>query len=144
MLAKKCLHAAIAVGLGLTLSTGALAAVNDGTCIVVGYHQPGTNIYDGPTTCGDFSLSNIVVHGPLKLSQTTITGETNVSGPMTTSGATLSNVVMNDHSSHETVTLQANTKVNGDITFKGSAGTVYLSGGSSISGKVINGRVINQ
>ena len=126
------------------ISYPAIAAPIDGACWVLGVREPDSNIYDGPTTCGDIALSYLTVRGPLKLDSTKITGITTVSGPIKATGATLQDVILEKTLSAETVTLESATLVNGDITFKGKEGIVYVDSASKIKGKVINGKVINQ
>lgn len=141
---KNIISAALIMGLSVISMNQAMAQSNDGTCAVLGYHEPGTNVYDGPTFCSNTALSYITVRGPFQLEQTKITGKTDVSGPIKANGSTLQEVVLENNMSVETVTLSGSTTVNGNITFLGMEGVVYLENGSTIKGKVINGKVINQ
>jgi len=143
---KLVLAVSLALAAGVTSATAfaSSATANDGSCVVLGVRQPGTNIYDGPTWCGKVNLSYITVRGPLVLNNTMITGETDVSGPVDATDASLKDVVLESQATAVDVTLQDSTNVNGNITFNGSIpGVVYLESGSKISGKVINGKIVN-
>lgn len=141
---KQLISAALCLSFGIFYINQASAQSNDGTCSVLGYHEPGTNTYDGPTFCSHTTLSSINARGPLQLEQTKITGKTDVSGPIKAKKSNLQDVVLENNLSVETVTLSDNTTVNGDITFLGREGIVYLENGSTIKGKVVNAKVINQ
>ena len=141
---KHAILALLMLSLATTVSTSALAnSANDGSCFVLGVREPGTNIYDGPTFCIDTALTYITVRGPLQMSNSQVTGKTDISGVMEATGSLLQDVVFENNLSAATFTLSAST-VNGDITFEGKEGTVYLQDGSVIKGKVINGKVVNQ
>ena len=136
---KKMIYPALVVAI---LSTSAYAA--DSNCYVLGVHEPGTNIYDGPTFCARTVLSDITVRGPLQLDGTTISGLTTVSGPIKASSANLQSLLLKENLTSQEVYLLANSVVQGDITFEGKEGTVHLQAGSSIKGKVINGQVVEE
>ena len=146
MLKKTVIAAALVVGLSTSACNLAVAAssVKDGVCSVIGHHESGTNIYDGPTFCGMTTLSYITVRGPLQLDCTVITGMTDMSGPVLAKGANMQDIMVENDQTPQTVTLQAGSTVKGNITFAGPEGTVYLEAGSNILGQVINGQVIKK
>lgn len=122
----------------------AAPAPQAGQCVVLGFHEPHTNIYDGPTWCGQVSLSNIDVRGPLQLKGTSISGKTDVHGPLTLIGANIHNVYLHKQLTPVKVNVENGTTVAGNVTFSanGPAGIVYLHSGSSISGRVVNGQIV--
>ena len=136
----------------------------DADCNVIGFHQPGTYVYSGPTTCDLVNLPSITVHGTLTVSSSSIagistvrgvltatgstfSGVTEVSGPIDSSGSVFSSISITDNHSPDTITLSNSTIVKGDITFQGgisSNNKVIVESGSKLYGKVNNGIVINQ
>ena len=130
-------------------------------CSVIGYHPPGSQTYNGPTWCNNVSIENIIVHGPLQIQQSTLSGETKVDGPMTVSQTTFSgetniggpitatqshfNAINERNSfSNQTISLADNSVVNGNIVFTGVMGTVILDKSSTVTGKVVNGTIVHQ
>lgn len=129
----------------LVLSCLSLSSIyaND-ACIVIGYHEPGTNTYDGPTYCNNVNISNITVRGPLVASNAIFTGKTDVSGPITVSTTTLDQIVSESNGTPTKVTLKSASTVKGDIDFEGLLpGKVYLESGSHVDGKIINGKILS-
>ena len=55
-------------------------------------------------------------------------------------GSTFTGIIVTPAKSDCRVELQENTCVSGDVVFRGQPGTVVLSGGSRITGKIINGK----
>jgi hypothetical protein len=141
---KFLLLATCTLGLNLFESGIADAGTADGHCSVLGIQEPGTNIYDGPTFCAATSLSYITVRGPLEITNSAINGKTDVSGSIKAISAKLHDVTLENNHTLETVSLQTNSTIDGNITFLGHEGIVYLENGSSIKGKVINGKVVDQ
>ena len=112
-------------------------------CIVIGFHQPGTNTYDGPTFFDQVNLKGIVVRGPFEINQSAITEETDISGPVRSTRTTFDDIVMENNHSPETVYLKQNSLVKNNIVFEGSnRGTVVLDSTSFVKGKVINGDIV--
>lgn len=122
--------------------TFAHAATDEALCNVVGYHEPHSNIYNGPTECGNISLSTLTVHGPLHLDHTRVQGRTEISGPLLATAARLQDVIIKPQLTATQINLEKFTTVEGQITFEGKAGTVYLQKGSTLSKPVINGTVV--
>jgi len=116
------------------------ASAND-LCSVLGFHEPGTNIYDGPTFCENVTLKNINVRGPLTILKSKITGVTEVSGPLTADQTTFSSIILDNIGTPITVQLKTRSIINKDITFLGIAGKVMIEDGVKIYGKIINGVV---
>lgn len=122
------------------LACGMVYANND--CVVIGYHEPGSNTYDGPTYCKNVSVSNIVVRGPLYSTSSVFTGETDVSGPITSNKSIFDHILSEANGSTTKIKLSDASHVKGDIVFKGMLpGIVYLAGGSTVTGKVVNGTI---
>jgi hypothetical protein len=128
----------------VTANAAVPAKAQDGSCTVIGVHEPNSNIYDGPTFCGDISLSYLTVRGPAVLNQTTVTGTTDISGPLSTASARLKDVTLEAQGSAIDIVLKNGTAVSGNITFVGKPGIVYLESGSTISGFVNNGTIVKK
>ena len=111
-------------------------------CTVIGYHEPGTQIYDGPTICSNVHINNIDVRGPLIAANSCLLGLTKISGPLSSSNTSFETIEEKNLTA-EKIQLKNASHVSGNITFSLSAGTVYLGKGSWIHGRVINGTVIN-
>lgn len=140
---KMILKLAIMTGL-YTLMCAAVMAESSEACYVVGFHDPHTHVYNGPTICPNITLSSLTVRGPLQLNQTTIKGLTTVSGPIKAKGAKPQDIIVNENLTIGKVVLQSASTVYGNIEFKGKEGVVYLEAGSFVKGKVINGKIVNQ
>ncbi len=110
-------------------------------CSVLGFHQPGTQTYDGPTWCEQVNIKNIIVRGPLQIMQSVMTGSPNVSGPITSSDSRCSSITEENNLTKEIITLKNASIVSGNIIFKGVFGSVVLSQDSKILGRVINGKI---
>ena len=117
------------------------AALADDSCFVIGFHEPHTHTYDGPTFCDKAQFQNITVRGPLQVKNSKILGQITVSGPITASHAWLGAIEINQQFASQKISLKHQSNVHGDIIFLGSPGTVFKSNDSIITGKVINGRV---
>lgn|SRR3990167_1075120 len=126
---------------GLLFAFSAHAVYAD-DCIVLGYHEPGTQTYFGPTWCTGKSIKDIIVRGPLSTTHSILTGLTNISGPIDSRSTTFHSIKEKNLTS-ESISLKNISIVNGDIVFVGPPGTVYLDHSSSISGKVVNGKIIS-
>lgn len=125
--------------LGLLAINGAYA---DDVCTVIGYHEPNTNNYDGPTVCKQGNLDSITVRGPLHTMGTTIANTTDVSGSLNANASQFSQIVSENNGSYTRVTLKNGSVVNQDVVFKGAkAGQVYIDGSSRINGNVVNGKI---
>ncbi|OGT45648.1 MAG: hypothetical protein A3E82_09145 [Gammaproteobacteria bacterium RIFCSPHIGHO2_12_FULL_38_11] len=122
------------------LMQGALA---EDQCIVLGFHEPHTQIYDGPTWCRGVYIKNIVVHGPFRAMRSTFTGTATVSGPMRSDDSIFDSVTENSATA-EKIKLCHNSKIKGNADFQGPAGEVIVSVTSSVDGKVINGKLIHR
>ncbi len=138
----------------LFLSQGILA---DDNCIVVGYHEPNTQTYDGPTFCKSVSIKNIIVYGPLTTNQTKllgkitirgtmtvdqshIRGNTTISGPIFSTDSTFQKITVENNYSQGYVTLK-NTIIKGPLVFKGQSGIVCKDNNSMLLGGIVNGEV---
>lgn len=127
----------IAVGvLSVFLSQAVLA---HDACIVIGYHEPHTQIYDGPTFCTNVSIHNIDVRGPLTVSGSRMYGTTKVSGPVSASYTCFDQIHVKNNGSQNLVTISNNSIVKGDLVFEGDAGIYSLDSTSVIYGNVVNG-----
>lgn len=124
---------------GVFLILFSLSALAGNDCAVIGFHEPGTHTYDGPTWCEKVSFKDIVVRGPLQVDGSNISGLTDVSGPVTSAGSTLDSIQIENNFSSEKVKLNSNSVVKGNIVFLGPKGTVILDKTSHVSGKIING-----
>ena len=113
-------------------------------CFVIGFHSPGTHNYMGPTWCNNLSFENIVVYGPLYSDGSTISGVSTVSGPIKMTKSKFDTINIKNTYTPQKVILQNNSQVTGNITFEGVSGTVLVDATSHVSGKVINGSVVNQ
>ncbi len=120
------------------ISSSALA---DNNCFVIGFHEPHTHTYDGPTFCNKARFQDITVHGPLQIKYSEILGQINVSGPINVSSAKLGAILINKQFSSQKISLKNGSSVRGNIVFLGSPGVVFKSADSTIAGKVINGHV---
>ncbi|EKD92338.1 MAG: hypothetical protein ACD_29C00054G0003 [uncultured bacterium] len=140
------------------------ATLVNADCSVIGFHQPDSFIYNGPTTCDIVNLPEIIVHGTLFISSSTISGNTiirgllnatgatlsgntEVSGSIVSSGSVFSNINITDNHSPDTITLSNNSIVSGDITFEGGIpgnNKVIIESNSKLHGKVNNGIIINR
>lgn len=118
------------------------AAIAEDYCSVIGYHEPNTQIYNGPTWCSDVKINNLIVRGPLNVGHSTLCGSTNVSGPIISNNAVFDSLTEKNLDS-EKIYLKHASHVLGNIIFYGPRGKVYLSNTSWIHGKVINGVIIH-
>jgi hypothetical protein len=109
-------------------------------CFVIGFHQPGTTIYNGPTICKGVKTNNLTVYGPLSISDSTVAKTITVSGPVDSVHATLGDITIRPQFYSQSVTLKG-TVVSGNIHFEGKPGLVVLDKNSSIRGQVINGKI---
>ncbi len=135
----KTIQKTILLGALLTASifTNAIA---DDLCTVVGFHKPGTFEYNGPTWCSAVTLPTIVVHGPLTITGSSISGNAEISGPVTASGGIFSDITIANNHSHNIVSLSDGSIVKNNITFETEMpGTVVIDSSSKIEGKIING-----
>ncbi|OGT26792.1 MAG: hypothetical protein A3I77_08270 [Gammaproteobacteria bacterium RIFCSPLOWO2_02_FULL_42_14] len=110
-------------------------------CIVLGFHQPGTQTYEGPTWCEKKSINKIIVHGPLQADQSTLTGDTSVSGPIKSDHTQFDGIKITDQLTTEIVSLTNHSLVKKDLVFNGQKGTVILDKTSKVLGKIINAHV---
>ena len=129
-------------------------------CFVVGYHNPNTNVYDGPTFCGNGAEQGIDVNGVLTSSGTAFTGDVTVMGPLQATNSEYQNisiatdqahlvstkvdnidVLVNQGSPQQSVYLNNGTSVS-SITFDQGTGLVYVDATSSV-GQVTGGTVIS-
>lgn len=117
---------------------------SDDICSVIGYHDPKTNTYYGPTFCEQTTINGIVVRGPLSADRSIINSITDVSGPVSSSGSQFENMVIENNHSTVKVNLNANSSVKNNIVFQGShRGVVMLDASSSVKGKVVNGDIVH-
>lgn len=114
----------------------------DDNCFVIGFHEPQTHIYDGPTFCNKAQFQDITVRGPLQVKSSEILGQVDVSGPIDASNTKLGAIQINKQFTSQKISLKEHTHVQGDIVFLGLSGVVFKSADSNIAGKVINGRVV--
>lgn len=112
-------------------------------CFVIGFHEPHTHIYNGPTFCNQVKLKGLTVYGPLQVKNSVISGEINVSGPIAAEQSKLGNLTVQKQLTAQKIKLSDHTVVDGDITFIGKPGSVFLNSHSTVNGKVINGAVIS-
>jgi len=122
----------------ITVSFSALAANN---CSVIGFHEPGTHTYDGPTWCEKVNFDNVIVRGPLQVDSSRIGGLVDVSGPVTASKSQFNSIQIENNFTAEKITLNNNTEVKGNIVFLGPKGTVMIDPTSKVIGSIINGNV---
>lgn len=126
----------VAAILSLCVSHGVLA---EDACIVIGYHEPNSQIYDGPTFCTNVTIKNIDVRGPLQVNHCHMIGLTMVSGPITAANTRFDNIQINSHFSSMTATLKNQSIDNGDLVFQGSSGYYSVDKTSKIVGSIVNG-----
>jgi len=125
--------------LALGICNGGLA--ND-VCSVSGYHKPGTYEYNGPTVCDLINFPTIIVHGPLTITGSSISGEAQVSGPIHSSGSIFSSITIENNHSPDKIYLNDNSVVKHDITFVSEIpGKVYIDSTSKVEGHVNNGTI---
>ncbi|GEM_PF-6603806 len=113
----------------------------DENCFVIGFHEPNTHTYDGPTFCNKAQFQDITVRGPLQLKHSNISGQVNVSGPIEASNTTLGSIQIEKQFTSQKISLKQHSRVHGNIVFLGFPGVVYKSDDSTVTGKVINGSV---
>ena len=127
--------------LGLIASNGARA---EDLCFVLGFHEPGTHTYDGPTFCQFINMNNILVRGPLNASQSVISGTSDISGPINSIKSEFNKIISEDNGSSEKITLKQSSVVDHDIVFEGKKpGLVEIDGSSKVNGKVVNGKIVH-
>ncbi|MDP1574044.1 MAG: hypothetical protein Q8L78_03800 [Coxiellaceae bacterium] len=125
----------------LGILAGNIAQAED-LCAVIGFYEPGTHTYDGPTFCQQVSINDIVVRGPLNVSQSVITGIADISGPINAAKTEFNKIISEDNGSHEKITLKQSSVVDHDVIFEGSKpGSVEIDQSSKINGKVVNGTI---
>lgn len=115
----------------------------DDACIVIGYHEPNSQIYDGPTFCTNVTIKNIDVRGPLQVNHCKMIGLTTVSGPIDASNTQFDNIQINSHFSSMTATLKNQSTDNGNLVFQGSSGYYSVDKTSKIVGHVVNGNPVS-
>ena len=115
------------------------AALAHDACTVIGFHEPHTQIYDGPTFCTNVSIHNIDVRGPLTISGSRMYGTTKVSGPVTASYTCFDRIDVKNNGSQNHVILSDDSVIKGNLVFEGEAGIYTLDNTSVIYGNVING-----
>ena len=113
-------------------------------CIVIGFHQPNTNTYMGPTWCNQVNTSNIIVYGPLTSNNSQFSGNSEVDGPLQSTDSCFETIIVKDKFTSQKVVLNSNSQVKGDIQFFGPSGIVYVDHTSKITGKVINGKIVSK
>lgn len=118
------------------------AVLADDSCIVIGYHEPNSQIYDGPTFCTNVTIKNIIVRGPLQVKNCKMIGLTTVSGPIDATNTHFDNIQINSHFSSMTATLKNQSIDAGNLVFKGSSGYYSIDATSKIVGRVVNGSQI--
>lgn len=111
------------------------------SCTVIGYHEPGTQTYDGPTFCDHVTIKNIIVRGPLHVAHSRMRGMTEVSGPIFAKNTVFDNITVENNFSHMLVVLKNTTLDKGNLDFQGESGFYRLDNTSNICGKVINGSI---
>jgi hypothetical protein len=123
--------------LSFALSSAALA---QDACIVIGYHEPNSQIYDGPTFCKNVTIKNIDVRGPLQVNHCKMLGLTKVHGPLTATQTQFNHIQIDSHFTSMTVTFKNQSIDYGDLIFQGSRGDYQLDSSSKILGRIINGQ----
>jgi hypothetical protein len=126
----------IAAVLSLCVSHVILA---EDSCIVIGYHEPNSQVYDGPTFCTNVTIKNINVRGPLQVNHCNMTGLTKVSGPLNAANTQFDHIKIKSHFSSMTVVLKNQSIDHGGLLFQGSSGYYHLDSTSKIIGHVVNG-----
>lgn len=126
----------IAGVLSLFLSHAVLA---EDSCIVIGFHEPNSQIYDGPTFCTNVTIKNIVVRGPLTVTHSKLIGSTTVSGPIKASHTQFDQITVKNLFSKMIVRLKDASVDKGDLVFSGSSGFYDLDRTSIVCGKIVNG-----
>ena len=98
---------------------------------------------------GEAILSDTIVHGQCEIYGHLDCQKTQFKRPITiwsnqvhAADTSFQDIIMAAEHSHNRLHLTNKTVVNGNIVFKGNPGTVSLSGGSRVTGKIINGRQI--
>jgi cytoskeletal protein CcmA (bactofilin family) len=144
---------------GVTPSISANGPVTINDTIV----QQATNV-NGTLTADKATLNQLIVNGSVALTSSLVKGVATINGTLTatktnfedtitisTNNATFSQCqaadIIVDNSgdgivSPQTITIDQNSKIDGDITFKGNDGVVNLGPNSTITGKVIGGKVV--
>jgi len=112
-------------------------------CNVIGVHIPGSDIYNGPTTCKKMDVASLTVRGPLKLVKTTVSGTIELSGPLTASQSELQDIILMEQFRPVKLKLTDHTVVKGTIRFQGKPGVIHLDKSSEINGEVVNGTVLH-
>jgi len=132
------------LSLWLTLSICNQGFAND-ICSVIGHHQPGSYEYNGPTICDLVNFPTIIVHGPLTITSSSISGEARISGPIHSSNSVFSSIIIENNHSRNRIYLNDHSSVKNDITFASEIpGKVYVDSTSSIEGHVNNGSIIKR
>ncbi|EKD92254.1 MAG: hypothetical protein ACD_29C00097G0002 [uncultured bacterium] len=127
----------IAAGiLSLFLSHGILA---EDVCTVIGFHEPNSQTYDGPTFCSGVTINNIIVRGPLHVDNSTMTGKTQVSGPLFATHTLFDEINIKNDYSQMLVSLKNQTEDRGDLVFEGESGFYKLDNTSNVFGRIVNG-----
>lgn len=139
------------------LSANGMVSVN-GTTI------DGPTIINGMLTADDANFRSLHINGSVSLIQCTVSTEADIKGTLNASSSKfestldiysssirLINSKINNHlqvhhtdNQKQEIFLDNNSEVVGNIIFDDGNGKVYVSGGSSIGGKVIGGEVINK
>lgn len=117
------------------------AILADDHCYVIGFHEPNTHTYDGPTFCNKAQFQDITVRGPLQVKNSEILGQITVSGPIEALNTKLGGIQIKRQFTSQKITLKDHSRVDGNIVFLGLPGVVDKTDDSMITGKVINGRV---
>lgn len=109
-------------------------------CIVIGYHEPNSQIYDGPTFCTNVTIKNIDVRGPLQVNHCNMTGLTKVHGPLNANNTQFDNIQIDSHFSRMSAVFKNQSVDRGDLIFQGASGYYYIDSSSKILGHIVNGK----
>ncbi len=138
---KYCIAAYAIASTILFLSQPILA---DDACIVIGFHEPNSQTYDGPTYCSSVTIKNIIVRGPLHTDHAVMLGTTQVDGPLFSKSTLFNTIQIKSPFSQMKVRLQDHTIDKHNLIFEGASGLYHVDHSSNIEGKVINGNPMNK
>ena len=110
--------------------------------VCVGQSLPHTQTYEGPTTCTDVSIHNLIVNGSLTVSGSRLYGITKVSGPINADYTCFDHIHDYDGGLQNIVTITDHSIVKGNLIFKDNRGFYHLDSTSVIYGNAINAKQI--
>lgn len=133
-----------------------------GSATLNGTTVTGSVLVTGPLQSSNANMGSLYVAGTATLNNSHVNGDTNIAGPLITTNTklngnlfvaanqtTLNSTTVNGSTmiksslQSPTLNLNSNSQINNSLTFQGLPGLVVEQGGSSVNGKIINGKVKN-